>query len=97
MSLTLHYHPPSSFCWKALIALYENDTPFKGQIVDFGNAEQAAAFRKLWPVAKFPVLRDERKNLTIPESTVIIEHWTGTIPAARDFCPTRRISRTRSA
>jgi hypothetical protein len=27
MSLTLHYHPLSSFCWKALIALYENDTP----------------------------------------------------------------------
>ena len=26
MSLTLHYHPLSSFCWKALIALYENDT-----------------------------------------------------------------------
>ena len=28
MSLTLYYHPLSSFCWKALIALYENDTPF---------------------------------------------------------------------
>ena len=26
MSLTLHYHPLSSFCWKALIALYENNT-----------------------------------------------------------------------
>jgi glutathione S-transferase len=28
MSLTLYYHPLSSFCWKVLIALYENDTPF---------------------------------------------------------------------
>ena len=28
MSLTLHFHPLASFCWKALIALYENDTPF---------------------------------------------------------------------
>ena len=28
MSLKLYYHPLSSFCWKALIALYENDTPF---------------------------------------------------------------------
>ncbi len=27
MSLTLHYHPLASFCWKALIALYENETP----------------------------------------------------------------------
>ena len=25
MSLTLHYHPLASYCWKALIALYEND------------------------------------------------------------------------
>ena len=28
MSLTLYYHPLSSYCMKALIALYENDTPF---------------------------------------------------------------------
>ena len=28
MSLKLYFHPLSSFCWKALIALYENDTPF---------------------------------------------------------------------
>ena len=28
MSLTLHFHPLASYCWKALIALYENDTPF---------------------------------------------------------------------
>jgi glutathione S-transferase len=28
MSLTLHFHPLSSFCWKALIALYENGVPF---------------------------------------------------------------------
>ena len=28
MSLTLHFHPLASYCWKALIALYENDIPF---------------------------------------------------------------------
>ena len=28
MSLTLYAHPFSSYCWKVLIALYENDTPF---------------------------------------------------------------------
>ena len=27
MSLTLHYHPLSSYCWKALIALYETGAP----------------------------------------------------------------------
>jgi glutathione S-transferase len=29
MSLTLMLHPLSSYCHKVLIALYENDTPFK--------------------------------------------------------------------
>jgi glutathione S-transferase len=37
MALTLHFHPLSSFCWKALIALYENDTPFTLNQVDLGN------------------------------------------------------------
>ena len=36
MSLTLHYHPLSSFCWKALMALYENDTPFTPKLVNLG-------------------------------------------------------------
>ena len=34
MALQLYYHPLSSFCWKALIALYENDTPFRPVPVD---------------------------------------------------------------
>ena len=33
MALTLHFHPLASFCWKALIALYENDTPFTPNLV----------------------------------------------------------------
>jgi glutathione S-transferase len=43
MSLTLYYHPLSSFCWKALIALYENDTPFTPQLVDLRNPDERAA------------------------------------------------------
>jgi len=34
MSLTLHFHPLASFCHKALIALYENATPFTPNLVD---------------------------------------------------------------
>jgi glutathione S-transferase len=85
MSLTLHYHPLSSFCWKALIALYENDTPFTPQLVNFGDPAQAAAFKQLWPVGKFPVLRDERSNLTVPESTVIIEYLDRHYPGRTRF------------
>ncbi|CAH2406291.1 hypothetical protein [Mesorhizobium ventifaucium] len=28
MSLAIHRHPLASFCWKPLIAVYENGTPF---------------------------------------------------------------------
>ena len=66
MSLTLHFHPLSSFCHKALIALYENDTPFEPQIVNLMDPAEAAAFKKLWPCGQFPVLQDGR---TIPESS----------------------------
>ena len=37
MSLTLYFHPLSSYCQKVLVALYENDTPFERQIVDLKN------------------------------------------------------------
>jgi len=84
MSLTLYYHPLSSFCWKALIALYETGTPFQPLHVDLGDATSRAAFLKVWPLGKLPVLRDEASGETIPESTIIIEylmqHHPGGVP-----------------
>jgi len=74
MTLKLYYHPLSSFCMKALTALYENDTPFEGVIVDLGNEVSRAAFLKVWPIGKFPVLRDEARERTVPESSIIIEY-----------------------
>jgi glutathione S-transferase len=74
MSLTLHFHPLSSFCHKVLIALYEIGTPFTPQMVDLGEAAQRDAFRKLWPIGKFPGLRDDERNETVAESSIIIEY-----------------------
>jgi glutathione S-transferase len=74
MSLTLYYHPLSSFCWKTLIALYENDTPFTPHLVDLMDPAGNAAFKAIWPVGKFPVLRDDARDRTIPEISVIIEY-----------------------
>ena len=87
MSLTLYFHPLSSFCMKTLIAIYENDTPFTPQIVDFGNEAQADALRKLWPIGKFPVLRDEARNETIPETSIIIEYLDRHYPGRTTFIP----------
>jgi hypothetical protein len=87
MSLTLHFHPLASYCHKVLIALYENDTSFTPNTVDLANETERAALSKLWPIGKFPVLRDDARNETVPESTVIIEyldrHYPGTTHSFR--------------
>jgi glutathione S-transferase len=87
MSLTLHYHPLASFCWKALIALYENDIPFQPNLVDLGNPAERAALLKLWPIGKFPVLRDDAHDQTVPESSVIIEYLDRYYPGRTKFIP----------
>ena len=74
MSLKLYYHPLSSFCWKALIPLYESGTPFEGHIVDLSDEASAAAFKAIWPIGRFPVLRDDARDRTIPETSTIIEY-----------------------
>jgi glutathione S-transferase len=88
MSLTLYYHPLASYCWKALIALYENDTPFEPHLVDLMNPAAAAAFKKVWPIGKFPVLRDEARGVTVPETSVIIEYLAQHHPGTAQLVPT---------
>jgi glutathione S-transferase len=87
MALTLYFHPLASFCHKVLIALYENETPFTGHVVDLADKEASAAFRDLWPVGKMPVLHDHERNRTIPETTIIIEHLDQHYPGARPLLP----------
>lgn len=70
--MILYYHPLSSYCWKTLIALYENDTPFEGRMMEEpGVAEDWLA---LWPIGRFPVLRDEARDQTLGEASIIIEY-----------------------
>jgi len=87
MSLVLYFHPLASFCQKVLIALYENDTPFEPQIVDLGDETSRAAFYKIWPIGKFPVLRDNAKDRTIPESSIIIEYLARHYPGETQLVP----------
>lgn len=87
MSLRLYYHPFSSFCQKVIVALYENDTQFERQIVDLGDEASRAGFLKVWPAGKFPVLRDDSRDLTIPESSVIIEYLALRYPGKVKLVP----------
>jgi glutathione S-transferase len=87
MSLTFYFHPLASYCQKALIALYENATPFTPRLVDLGNEAERGALLKLWPIGKFPVLRDEARDQTVPESSIIIEYLDRHYPGRTKLVP----------
>jgi glutathione S-transferase len=88
MSLELYFHPFASFCQKVLVAFYENDTPFERHVVDLADETSSADFKKIWPIGKFPVLRDEVKDQTIPESSIIIEYLALHYPGKTQLVPT---------
>ncbi len=87
MSLTLHMHPLSSYCWKVLIALYENDTPFEARILDLSDPAVVAAFKALWPTTKMPLLCDAARDRTVPETSIIIEYLQAAYPGPVRFIP----------
>lgn len=84
MTITLYEHPFASYCWKALIALYELDLPFERVLV-----EDRAALAEIWPMATIPVLVDG--DLVLPESTTIVEHLGGLVPADPDAARDARL------
>ncbi len=87
MSLVLYGHPLASYCWKVLLALYENETPFESVSVDLSDEQQRAELTALWPVAKFPLLRDSRRGQVVPESTIIIEYLARHYPGRLALVP----------
>lgn len=74
MPLTLYFHPLASFCHKVLIALYEHGIEFERRIIDLANDADRAELQALWPIGKFPVIRDHARQRDVPESSVIIEY-----------------------
>lgn len=87
MTLTLHYHPLASFCWKALIALYENDTPFERVIVDLADPASRDAFYALWPIGNMPVLQDSARGATVGESTIVVDYLATHCPGRTVLLP----------
>jgi glutathione S-transferase len=87
MSLTLYYHPLASFCHKVLIALYENATEFEKRVIDLADAADRAELQALWPIGKFPVIRDHARQCDLPESTIIIEYLDRFYPGEQPLIP----------
>jgi glutathione S-transferase len=88
MSLTLYYHPLSSFCHKVLIALYENNVAFERRIIDFVSEADRVELQAIWPFNKFPVIRDHARSRDVAESTVIIEYLDRYFAGERPLIPT---------
>ena len=66
----LYAHPFSSYCQKVLVALYENGTPFEFRLLE--GADALRELEALWPMKRFPVLRDGERTLI--EASIIVEH-----------------------
>jgi glutathione S-transferase len=87
MSLTLHYHPLSSYCWKALIALHENGASFEPALLNLGDPAERAAHLARWPMGKMPVLSDGARGETVPEASVIIDYIDRYYPGRAPLTP----------
>jgi len=90
MTLALYAHPFSSYCQKALIALYENATPFEFRMLGPETPENFSALKKLWPIAKFPLLDDDGD--VIFEATAVIEYLAIRYPGPVRLLPTDPIA-----
>jgi glutathione S-transferase len=83
--MQLFAHPFSSYSQKALIALYENDTPFVFRMLAPENPENGAEFAARWPVKRFPLLVDGDR--TIFEASSIIEYLDAHHPGRGRLIP----------
>ncbi len=87
MSLTLYYHPLSSYCHKVLVALDENGTTFDKRLINLGQADDRAELAAIWPLCKFPVIRDHARQRDVAESSVIIEYLDRFFPGQQPLIP----------
>lgn len=83
--LQLFAHPFSSYCWKVLIALWENDLSFTYRPLDPDHPENDAEWARRWPLRKMPVLLDGEQ--AVVETSVIIEHLQAFHPGPTRLIP----------
>lgn len=54
--MKLYYHPLSSYSQKTLMAFQEKGVSFTSEIVDLMSPEGREAYKKIYPLAKIPLL-----------------------------------------
>jgi len=85
VSLALYGHPFSSYTQKALIALYENATPFEFRLIGPDTPQHVAAWLERAPAGKFPLLLDG--DHAVSETSLIIEYLQLTHPGPVQLLP----------
>jgi glutathione S-transferase len=85
MTLKLYAHPFSSYCQKALTALYENGTPFEWRLLGPDDPAASEELAALWPLRRMPMLRDGER--TMVESSIIIEYLDQHCPGPAPLIP----------
>jgi len=83
--MELFGHPFSSYTWKTLIPLYENDTPFTFRNVDPSEPGNHAELTRRWALGKFPLLVDGERQVF--ETTAIIDYLDAFHPGAVRMIP----------
>jgi glutathione S-transferase len=85
MVIQLFGHPFSSYTWKALIALYENDIAFDFRMVDPAHPDNGAELARRSAMGKFPLLVDG--DSAVFEATAIIEYLEAVHPGPVTLIP----------
>ena len=85
VSLQLFFHPFSSYSQKALIALYENGTPFTARVLSPQDPATGAEFAARWPLKRFPILVDGER--TVLEASTVIEYLDAVHPGPVRLIP----------
>jgi glutathione S-transferase len=85
MALALYGHPFSAYTQKALVALYENGTPFEFRCLGPDTPQHAAQWLQRWPLRKFPLLVDGERNVV--ETSIIIEYLQVMYPGSVRLLP----------
>lgn len=86
--IELYGHSFSSYTWKALIALYENDTPFTFRELGPDQPENGAELARRWPINKFPLLVEG--DAQVMEASSIVEYLDDVHPGPTRFVPDDR-------
>ncbi len=85
-ALTLYMHPLAAYCWKVLIALDENQTPFRHELVQ-GDPKTQEVLSRLGLIGKMPLLRDAARDTAVSETSIIVDYLERHYPGPASLIP----------